>query len=163
MRNLRFSLMCGGLSLLAGTFLGCNEAVQGSCPKPIGTFQAEYSMLSGTCQPGYEAFPLTFAADNATNTTQTTTRLADVIVTETTLRGCELSVTQRVTGEGSATSRATVRSAIAGELGVVNKDALSGTVIRTDFMEDGVTVRCSAQYEAWYTKDSLLLGAAARE
>src|SRR5688572_28583233 len=104
MRNLRFSLMCGGLLLLlAGASLGCNEAIQGSCPKPVGTYMPEYSLLGGTCQPGYEPFSLKFSSDNATNTTLTETRLADVIVTETTLRGCELTVKQSVTGEGSKT------------------------------------------------------------
>jgi hypothetical protein len=89
--------------------------------------------------------------------------LADVVITETLLKGCELRVGQRVTGEGAVSGRAQTRTAIAGTLGVVDETNLSGTIERTDFMEDGQTVRCSAQYDAWYTRDDLLLGAAARD
>ena len=161
MQNIRFFFVGGGL-LLAGTFLGCNQELQGNCPKPVGVYKAEYSMLSGTCMPGFEPFSLKFEADDPNSTTRTETRLADVIITETLLKGCELQVGQRVTGEGSSTGKPATRSAIAGTLGVVDQGSLSGTVQRTDFLEDG-TVRCTAQYDAWYTRDDLLLGAAARE
>ena len=163
MQNLRFFYVCGALSL-AGTLVGCEAPVQGTCPKPIGIYRAEYSMLSGTCQGGYEPFALHFEKDDPPNTVRNETRLADVVITETILKGCELKVNQRVTGEGAANSgMASTRSAIAGTLGVVDETNLSGTIVRTDFMPDGLSVRCSAEYNAWYTKDNLLLGAAARD
>jgi hypothetical protein len=162
MRNIRFFFVVGVLAL-AGIFLGCNQELQGNCPRPIGVYKAEYSMLSGTCMPGYQPFALKFEADDQATTQSTEIRLADVIVTEVILKGCEIKVGQTVTGEGSTTSTSSTRSAIAGTLGVVDEGALSGTIQRTDFMEDGKTVRCTAQYDAWYTRDDLLLGAAARE
>jgi hypothetical protein len=162
MRNLRFFIMCGVLSL-AGTVVGCNAPVQGNCPKPLGIYKAEYSLISGTCTNGYEPFALKFEADDPPSTTRTEQRLADVVITETLLKGCELKVGQRVTGEGAASGVTQTRTAIAGTLGVVDNMSLSGTIIRTDFMEDGQTVRCSASYDAWYSRDDLLLGAAARE
>ncbi|HKU40945.1 MAG TPA: hypothetical protein VJR89_22440 [Polyangiales bacterium] len=134
----------------------------GSCPKPLGTYKPEYRMLSGTCAPGYGAFDLQFEADDPPSTSRTTKRLADVVITETLVKGCELRVQQRVTGEGAVAGQSLTRSAIAGTLGVLSENQLNGTIERTDFMDDGQTVRCSAQYEAWYTRDDLLLGAAAR-
>jgi hypothetical protein len=162
MRNLRFFIGCGVL-LLAGTVVGCNAPVQGNCPKPLGIYKAQYSLISGTCQGGYEPFALKFEADDPPSTTRTEQRLADVVITETLLKGCELKVGQRVTGEGAASGVTLTRTAIAGTLGVVDNMSLSGTIERTDFMEDGKTVRCSASYDAWYTRDDLLLGAAARD
>jgi hypothetical protein len=162
MRNLRFFIMCGALSL-AGIVVGCNAPVQGNCPKPLGIYKAEYSLISGTCSGGYEPFALKFDADDPPSTTRTEQRLADVVITETLLKGCELKVGQRVTGEGAASGTTLTRTAIAGTLGVVDTMSLSGTIVRTDFMEDGQTVRCSASYDAWYSRDETLLGAAARE
>lgn len=162
MRNLRFFYICGALAL-AGNLVGCNAELPGNCPKPVGIYKAQYSLLEGTCQAGYQPFALRFFADDPPSTTHTETRLADVVITEILLKGCELRVGQRVTGEGAATGVASTRSAIAGTLGVVDDTNLSGTITRTDFMEDGHTVRCSASYEAWYTRDDLLLGAAARD
>jgi hypothetical protein len=162
MRNLRYFYVCGAL-LLAGNLVGCNAPVQGNCAKPAGVYKAQYSLISGTCTGGYEPFALKFERDDPPSTTRTEQRLADVVITETLLKGCELKVGQRVTGEGAASGRAQTRSAIAGTLGVVDDTNLSGTIERTDFMEDGQTVRCSAQYDAWYSRDDLLLGAAARD
>jgi hypothetical protein len=162
MRNLRFYITVGVLSLV-GTVVGCNAPLQGNCPRPLGTYKAQYSLISGTCQGGYEPFALEFAADDPNSWTKTTNRLADVVITEALLKGCELKIGQRVTGEGAASGVTLTRTAIAGTLGVVDKMSLSGTIERTDFMEDGQTVRCSASYDAWYTRDDLLLGAAARD
>jgi hypothetical protein len=162
MRNLRLFYVCGALSL-AGNLVGCNTPLQGNCPKPAGLYRAQYSLIAGTCTGGYEPFALVFSRDDPPNTTRTEQRLADVVITEVTLKGCELKVGQRVTGEGAVSGRAQTRSAIAGTLGVVDDTNLSGTIERTDFMEDGQTVRCSAQYDAWYSRDDLLLGAAARD
>jgi hypothetical protein len=162
MRNLRFVYTCGAL-LLAGNLIGCNAPVQGNCPKPLGVYKAQYQLVTGTCTGGYEPFNLKFEADDPPNTTRTEQRLADVVITETLLKGCEIQVGQRVTGEGAASGVTQTRSAIAGNLGVVDGTNLSGQVERTDFMEDGLTVRCSASYDAWYTRDDLLLGAAARD
>jgi len=162
MQNLRFFFVAGGL-VLTGTFLGCNQELQGNCPRPIGVYKAQYSMLSGTCMPGYEPHALKFESDDQNSTQITEIRLADVIVTDLLLKGCEVKVGQTVTGEGSTTSTSSTRSALVGTLGVVDESSLSGTVQRTDFMEDGRTVRCTAQYDAWYTRDDLLLGAAARD
>jgi hypothetical protein len=161
MQNLRFSL-CGVLCL-TGTLLGCTEELPTNCPRPVGIFKGDYQMLSGTCGPGYQPFALKFTADQALSTVETETRLADVVVTETLLKGCELKVGQYVTGEGSTTGKGLTRSAIAGTLGVVDDSSLSGTIQRTDFMDDGKTIKCTAQYDAWYSKDDLLLGAAARD
>jgi hypothetical protein len=162
MRNLRFFLACGGL-LLAGNSFGCNAELPGNCPKPLGVYKAEYSLIAGNCSPNYQPFSLKFEADDQTNTSYTEKRLADVVITEILLKGCELRVGQRVTGEGAASGVSQTRSAIAGTLGVINEAQLNGTIERIDFMEDGQTVRCSAQYEAWYSRDDLLLGAAARD
>jgi hypothetical protein len=162
MRNLRFVYICGALSL-AGIFVGCNAPVQGNCPKPIGLYKAQYSLIQGTCTGGYEPFALEFSRDDPPSTVRTQTRLADVVITETQLRGCEITVGQRVTGEGATNGNGSTRSAIAATLGVVDDMNLSGTVVRTDFMADGATVRCSASYDAWYSRDDLLLGAAARD
>jgi hypothetical protein len=162
MRNLRIFYMCGALSL-AGTFVGCNAPAQGNCPKPTGLYKAQYSLIQGTCAGGYQPYALEFGADDPPSTTRTETRLADVVITETQLRGCEITVGQRVTGEGATNGSGSTRSAIAAQLGVVDDMNLSGSVVRTDFMEDGSTVRCSASYDAWYTRDDLLLGAAARD
>jgi len=162
MRNLRFFLACSAL-LLAGNSLGCNAELQGNCPKPLGVYKAEYSLIAGTCSPNYQPFNLKFESDDRSSTSYTEKRLADVVITDILLKGCELRVGQRVTGEGAASGVTQTRSAIAGTLGVINEATLNGTVERIDFMEDGQTVRCSAQYEAWYTRDDLLLGAAARE
>lgn len=162
MRNFHLIYVCGALAL-AGMLIGCNAPIQGNCPKPLGIYKAQYSLLSGTCQAGYQPFALRFDPDDPPNTVRTETRLADVVITEVTLKGCELKVGQRVTGEGAASGISSTRSAIAGTLGVVDDTNLSGTITRTDFMEDGLTVRCSAAYEAWYTRDDLLLGAAARD
>jgi hypothetical protein len=162
MRNLRFFLACSGL-LLAGNSLGCNGELPANCPKPLGVYKGQYSMIAGTCSPNYEPFSLKFQVDDKTNTSYTEKRLADVVITDILLKGCELKVGQRVTGEGAASGTTQTRSAIAGTLGVIDENQLNGTIERTDFMEDGQTVRCSAQYEAWYTRDDLLLGAAARD
>lgn len=162
MRNLRFDYMCGAL-LLAGNLLGCNAPVQSNCPKPVGVYKAQYSLLSGSCSNAYQPFTLRFERDDPASVTRTETRLADVVITETLLKGCELHVGQRVTGEGAGSGTSNTRSAIAGTLGVVDDTNLAGTIERTDFMEDGTTVRCSSQYDAWYTRDDLLLGAAARD
>ena len=162
MRNLRFFLACSGL-VLAGISLGCNGELPGNCPKPLGVYKAEYSLIAGTCSPNYQPFSLKFESDDQLNTSYTEKRLADVVITDILLKGCELRVGQRVTGEGAASGTTQTRSAIFGTLGVINEAQLNGTIERTDFMEDGQTVRCSAQYEAWYTRDDLLLGAAARE
>jgi hypothetical protein len=162
MRNLRSFYMCGAL-LLAGNLIGCNAPVQGNCPKPLGVYKAQYQLVSGTCTGAYQPFNLSFKADDPPNSISTEQRLADVVITEITLRGCELSVGQRVTGEGAASGVTQTRTAIAGTLGVVDNSNLSGMIERTDFMEDGQTVRCSASYDAWYTRDNLLLGAAARD
>jgi hypothetical protein len=102
-------------------------------------------------------------SDDKTNTSYTEKRLADVVITEITIKGCELKVNQRVTGEGAVSGATQTRSAIAGTLYVIQEGTLNGTIERTDFMDDGLTVRCSTQYEAWYTRDDLLLGAAARD
>lgn len=162
MRNLRYVYVCGALSL-AGTLVGCNAPLQGNCPKPAGLYTAQYSLIAGTCTGTYQPFPLLIKSDDSVNTITTEQRLADVVITEVTLMGCELQVGQRVTGEGAVSGKTQTRSAIAGTLGVVDNTNLSGTIERTDFMEDGQTVRCSAQYDAWYSVDDLLLGAAARD
>jgi hypothetical protein len=162
MQNLRFLFVCGALAL-AGNLVGCNTPVPGNCAKPTGLYKAQYSLLSGTCTGGYEPFALRFERDDPPSVTRTEQRLADVVITETLLKGCELRVGQRVTGEGAVSGRAQTRTAIAGTLGVVDETNLSGTIERTDFMEDGQTVRCSAQYDAWYSRDDMLLGAAARD
>ena len=162
MRNLRFFLACSGL-VLAGNSFGCNAELPGNCPKPLGVYKAEYSLIAGNCSPNYQPYSLTFKSDDPTNTIYTEKRLADVVITEILLKGCELKVGQRVTGEGAATGMTQTRSAIAGTLGVIDDATLNGTIERIDFMPDGQTVRCSAQYEAWYSRDDLLLGAAARD
>lgn len=162
MRNLPVYIVCGALSL-AGIVVGCNAPVQQNCPKPLGLYKAQYSLISGTCTGNYQPFALKFDSDDPSSWTKTEQRLADVVITEMLLKGCELKVGQRVTGEGAASGTSLTRTAIAGTLGVVDNMSLSGTIERTDFMEDGQTVRCSASYDAWYTKDDLLLGAAARE
>jgi hypothetical protein len=162
MRNLRIVYMCGALSL-ASIFVGCNAPAQGNCPKPLGVYKAQYSLINGNCTGGYQPFALKFEADDPPSTTKTETRLADVVITETLVKGCELQVGQRVTGEGATNGNGSTRSAIAATLGVVDDMNLSGTVVRTDFMADGETVRCSASYDAWYSRDDLLLGAAARD
>lgn len=165
MRSFRFSYVCGAL-LLAGTcvaVVACNQNVPANCPKPIGTYKPELSMIAGNCQTAFEGFDLMFDKDDPVSTMRSIQRLADVIYTEITLKGCELDVGQSVTGEGSVAGMSLTRFALAGTLGVVDENALSGTVVRTDFMEDGRTPRCTAQYEAWYTRDNLVLGAAARE
>src|ERR1700755_2252933 len=125
MRNLRFVYVCGAL-LLAGIFVGCNAPVQGNCPKPIGIYKAQYSLISGNCTGGYEPFALKFDADDPASSVKTETRLADVVITETLLKGCELKVGQRVTGEGASNGNGSTRSAIAGTLGVVDDMSLSG-------------------------------------
>jgi hypothetical protein len=162
MRNLRFVYVYGVLAL-AGNLVGCNAPLPENCPKPIGVYEAQYQLIAGTCQGGYQPFALEFMADDPMSTTKSVKRLADVVITETLLKGCELKVAQRVTGEGAVSGKTQTRTAITGTLGVVDDTNLSGTIERTDFMEDGQTVRCSAQYEAWYSRDDLLLGAAARE
>jgi len=162
MRNLRFFLVGSGL-LLAGTSMACNGALPENCARPLGVYTATYSLIAGTCTSTYTPFPLKFASDDPASTTYTEQRLADVVITETLLKGCELKVGQRVTGEGAASGVTLLRTAIAGTLGVVDERSLSGTIERTDFNADGQTINCTAQYDAWYTRDDVLLGAAARD
>lgn len=158
MRNLQFLLHACGVSFLAALGFGCNADLAENCPKPVGVYKAQYDLVGGTCQPGYEPFQVKFEADDPNSTTRTETRFADTVTTETLLKGCEIGLKQSVSGD----STRSVRSALNGNL-LVEADVLHGTVERVDFMEDGATVRCSAIYEAYYTRDSLLLGAAARD
>jgi hypothetical protein len=158
MRNSRF-LLVGSASFLAASLIACNAPLAENCPKPIGVFKPEYSQVAGTCQPGYQPFQLKFEADDPNSTTVTETRFADTVTTETLLKGCELNLKQTLTAENTNTTR----MALEGSLAVVDESQLHGTVQRVDFMDDGATVRCSATYEALYTLDGLLLGAAARE
>jgi hypothetical protein len=57
-------------------------------------------------------------------------------------------------------------SEISGELNVEDETALSGEILRTEYMPDGATVRCSGYYNATYTLDgagaSSLVGGAAQ-
>lgn len=159
MQNSRFSFVCG-VSLCAAWLFACNAKIAENCPKPVGIFKPEYSPIMSTCQEmGYQPFSLKFEADDPNSTTVTETRFADTVTTETLLKGCELNVKQTLTAESTNTTR----MALSGNLFVESSESLFGTVQRVDFMEDGTTQRCVATYEALYTVDGLLLGAAARD
>ena len=159
MRNSRFSFVCG-VCFCAAWLFACNAPIAENCPKPVGTFQPEYVPIQSSCQEmGYQPFQLKFEADDPNSTTRTETRFADTVTTEVLLKGCELNVKQTLTAE--STNR--TRMALSGSLFVDSADSLSGTVSRIEFMEDGATQRCIATYDAYYTVDGLLLGAAARD
>jgi len=158
MRNLQFLLQTCGVSFLAVLALGCNADIAENCAKPVGTYKAQYDLVGGNCQPGYQPFALIFAADDDLVTTRQEIRFADTVTTEILLKGCEVGIKQSVSGENTRS----VRSALNGSL-AVEDDLLHGTVERVDYMEDGSTVRCQSIYEAYYSRDSLLLGAAARD
>jgi hypothetical protein len=158
MRNLQFLLHTCGVPFLAVLAFGCNADIAENCPKPVGIYKAQYDLVGGNCQPGYQPFTLKFSADDPNSTIHTEQRFADTVTTETLLKGCEVGLKQSVSGE----STRSIRSALNGSLAVEN-DVLHGTVERIDYMEDGATVRCQSIYEAYYSRDSLLLGAAARD
>lgn len=152
-----FSIMTGAavLSLIS---TGCGQEVATGCPRAIGTFHAQYSYLSGSCEQTFQGRALLLEKSDLDTTTKRVISLSDSVTTEINLIGCTIGIKQQITDvEG-----ARLISAIAGDLEVEDGTALSGQITRTEYMDDGKTVRCSGQYNAYYSLDDVMIGGAAQ-
>jgi hypothetical protein len=156
------SMLIGAAVFSLGLTSGCGQPTATGCPRAIGTFTGTYTFISGTCEPTFQARSLDLQEDAAGDTTNTTKTLSDAVTTEINLSGCTIGMTQMVTDPDGTHLISQVR----GQLAVEDESALAGMMSRTDYMPDGVAIRCTAQYNATYTLDgtaaTTTLGAAAQ-
>jgi hypothetical protein len=136
---------------------GCGQDVVTGCPRAVGVFQAQYSYMNGTCEPQYQARPLSLGKDDPINTTTTTNYLSGSVTTEIDLIGCTIAMKQQIM-DSEGTKKV---AELSGNLSVEDASALSGAITRTEYMPDGTTVRCMGQYNATYSLDQAPLGGAA--
>jgi hypothetical protein len=157
MRSFVSNVVVGSATLLCLVSLGCGLPVAEGCPRATGVFQGTYSYLSGSCEPSFKGRALQLQADDPGNTVRTVNNLSDSVTTEINLIGCTIGMKQEITDMIGNRKI----SALAGDLMVEDESALSGRITRTEYMPDGATVRCTGQYNATYTRDGAVLGAAA--
>jgi hypothetical protein len=160
LRMRSFVLIKFGAALVVGVVgLGaCGQPTAESCPRAIGTFTGQYSFISGTCEPSFQGRELQLEKDDPGNTVRKVNNLSDSVTTEINLIGCTIGVKQEITD----TAGVKKISDINGDLNVEDASALSGEIARTEYMPDGTTVRCTAQYNATYTLDGAVIGTAAQ-
>jgi hypothetical protein len=97
---------------------------------------------------------LSFASDDAVNTTKTMNSTGGFTSTEVDRLGCTLEVKQDVLEAG-------VTSTLVGELSVDDDASLSGQLMYLELMPDGKTERCRSQVAATFSReDNVTIGAA---
>ena len=157
MRSFDFIKIGTAVAGLIGA-LGCGQPVTGQCSRAIGVYHGRYSFVSGTCEPTLQGRALVLEQGDLTNTLKKTITLSDVVTQETNLIGCTIGVTQQIT-DNSVAMR--MISTLKGDLQVSEDESLSGTMLRTEYMPDGSTIRCMGLYNALYTRDGAVIGSAA--
>jgi hypothetical protein len=152
-----FVLNVVGAALLGLGWAGCGQPTATHCPRATGIFYGQYSYLTGTCDPSFQGRALLLDKDDPGNTTRKVNSLSDSVETETTLIGCTIAMRQEITDPEGLRKISEVH----GDLTVEDDATLYGELTRTEYMPDGTTVRCTGQYDAYYTLDGAVIGSAA--
>jgi hypothetical protein len=154
------SIMMGaavlGLGFVAAA--GCGQSTVTGCPRAVGVFHGQYSYITGTCEPQFQGRTLTLDKDDPGNTVRKVNNLSDSVTTEINLIGCTIGMTQQITDTGGTKKI----SEVSGDLDVEDASALSGQILRTEYMPDGTTIRCSGRYNATYSLETAPVGGAAQ-
>jgi hypothetical protein len=153
-----FVLIAIGAALLGLGSASCGQGAAESCPRALGVFHGQYSYITGTCEPAFTGRPLVMEKNDLSNTVKKTSNLSDSVTTEINLIGCTIGMKQEITDLVGSKKI----SEVSGDLEVEDASALSGRVLRVEYMDDGTTIRCSGQYNAFYSVDSAQLGGAAQ-
>ena len=152
------------VSIVSGTVMlclvsaSCGREVAEGCPRAIGVFHGQYSYLSGSCGPTFQGRPINIESTDTGEVMKTTNSLSDSVTTRINLVGCTIGMRQEI----SDMQGMRLVSAIAGDLDVEDSTALSGQITRIEYMADGTTVRCTGQYNAYYSLDDVMIGGAAQ-
>jgi hypothetical protein len=144
------------LWLAAGSVAaGCGSEDEG-CPNVQGSFQSLYVELSGSCGPIDNPYPVPFEGGASGVNTIIERRVNSNITTDIVLKGCSVGMTQIVSDKDGA-----VMSQIdSSDLEIMSANELIGQVTLTRYDQGELT--CSSVYEAYYSKQTAIIGAAAR-
>jgi hypothetical protein len=144
------------LWLAAGSVVaGCATEDDG-CASVQGSFQSLYVELSGSCGPIDNPYPVPFEGGTSGVNTIIERRVNSNITTDIVLKGCTVGMTQTVADKEGA-----VMSQIdSSDLEIMSESELIGQVTLTRYDQGELT--CSSVYDAYYSKQTSIIGAAAR-
>lgn len=144
------------LAFIAAPLAGCGTE-DASCPEVAGKYEPLYIPLSGTCGSIDRPYRVPFdGGENGVNTIMER-HVNMSITTEIVHKGCSVRMTQTVTDKDGR-----VASQIDGEtIAIETQNELNGQVIMTVYDDVGA-VSCVGTYDALFTKNTTIIGAAAQ-
>ena len=148
MRSFRFSVVQA--ATFGALLMGCVDG-GGLCPRPVGAFTGNFTMVSGNCT-SINSRDLVFDEDPSTSTTINT--LSDSVMTEVDLVGCTAVVNQSISSKEQV-----LRASLKGNLAVEDARALSGRLSYQEFLPDGMTTSCASEVEVNFVQAGSLGGA----